>query len=65
MNAPDILEYIRAALAPDMQTLARVEPILNQARQAYAGETLYIPKRDAQQRQTVTRRTLQRRARMA
>lgn len=63
MNTPDILEYIRAALTSDPHTLAQVEPVLRQARQTYGGDTVYIRARDP--RATPTRRTIQRRMRMA
>lgn len=58
MSAPDILEYIRNALTADSTTLQRLEPVLAQARQTFGGETVYVR---APERQTVTRRTLQRR----
>lgn len=58
MNTPDILEYIRAALADKPTVLQAVEPVLCQTRQTYGGETVYI--RALERRQKVTRRTLQR-----
>mgnify|MGYP001005790145 CR=1 FL=1 len=63
MHAPDILEYIRAALADKPGALMDVEPVLRQARQTYGGDTVYIRARDP--RTTPTRRTIQRRMRMA
>lgn len=63
MNAPDILEYIRAALVSDPRTLAQVEPVLHQARQTYGGDTVYIRARDPNEPRT--RRTVQRRMRIA
>lgn len=58
MSTPDLITWIRDALRQDPSTLARVEPILHQARQTYGGETVYIR---TTERQKVTRRTLQRR----
>lgn len=59
---PDILEYIRAALTSDPHTLAQVEPVLRQARQTYGGETIYVR---TPERSKISRRTIQRRMRMA
>jgi hypothetical protein len=61
MKAPDILEFIRNALTADATTLQRLEPVLAQARQTYGGDRVYVR---APERQTVTRRTLQRRQRI-
>lgn len=61
MNAPDILEYIRAAFADKPTTLMDLDPVLHQARHTYGGETVYIRSIPAPPRQQVTRRTLQRR----
>ena len=61
MTTPDILEYIRAALADKPAALLDVEPVLRQARQTYGGETVYIRQRDPAR---PTRRTVQRRLRM-
>jgi len=55
----DVLEWIRQQLDPP--TLVRVEPILNMARQTWGGDTVYIPRRSMEQRQIVSRRTVQRR----
>lgn len=59
MNAPDILEYIRAALiTAEPLTPAHVEHAIQQARKTWGGDTVYV---HTLPRQTVTRRTLQRR----
>lgn len=63
MNAPDLLDYLRAALtAPEPLTPDNVEQALQHARQTWGGETVYIRNHD---RVRPTRRTLQRRSRMA
>lgn len=54
----DILTWIRDALSQEPAILARVEPVLDRARQTYGGDTVYIR---TTERQHVTRRTLQRR----
>lgn len=58
MSAPDVLTWIRDALSQAPEILASVEPVLARARQTYGGDTIYIR---TTERQTVTRRTLQRR----
>ena len=60
MKTPDILEFIRTALTADPATLQRLEPVIAQARQTFGGDRVYVR---APERQTVTRRTLQRRQR--
>lgn len=62
MNAPDILEYIRAAFADQPTTLMDLDPVLRQARHTYGGETVYIR---APERIKVTRRTTQNRQKRA
>ncbi len=59
----DVLDWIRAELSRQPAVLPLVEPVLNQARQTWGGDRVYIPLRSAQQRQTVSVRTLQRRQR--
>ena len=54
----DLLEWIRSELISQPAVLPLVEPVLNAARQTWGGETVYVR---APSRQTVTRRTLQRR----
>jgi hypothetical protein len=64
MTTPDILEYIRAALATNEPlTPAHVEQTIERVRQTFGGDTEYIRARDP--RATPTRRTIQRRMRMA
>lgn len=59
MNAPDILEYIRAALiTAEPLTITLVEQTIKDARRTYGGDTIYIR---APARDRVTRRTLQNR----
>ena len=60
MRNPDLLDAIRAALVPDPPALAQVEPVLEQMRQRYGGDTVYIR---APERCHVTKRTIQRRTR--
>lgn len=60
MRNPDLLDAIRAALVPDPPALAQVEPVLEQMRQRYGGDTVYIR---APERCYVTKRTIQRRTR--
>lgn len=62
MPNPDLLDAIRAALLPDPPALAQVEPVLEQMRQRYGGDTVYI-RAPARLDLTVTRRTVQRRMR--
>ena len=58
----DLLDWIRAELtAHEPVTLPLVESVLNHARQTFGGDTIYIPRRPPEQRQQVSRRTLQRR----
>lgn len=59
----DVLDWIRAQLSAQPAVLPLVEPVLNQARRTWGGDTVYIPLRSAQQRQTVSSRTLRRRQR--
>lgn len=57
----DVLEWIRTELATRQPAaLAAVEPVLNQARQTWGGDTIYIPLRSPQQRQNISSRTLRR-----
>lgn len=62
MKSPDILEFIRNALTADATTMQRLEPVLAQARQTYGGDTVYVR---TPRPETVSRRTLQRRSRVA
>ena len=56
MTQPDLLDAIYAALTQAPTVLAQVEPILQQMRQTYGGDTVYI--RTPARRPTT--RTLQR-----
>lgn len=56
----DIIDYIRAKLATQPNILREIDPILGEARAAYGGDEVYIRKPI---RQTVSRRTIQRRNR--
>lgn len=62
MRNPDLLDAIRAALMPDPPALAHVEPVLEQMRQRYGGDTVYIR---APERLKITRRAVQLRNRRA
>lgn len=42
MTHPDLLDAIHAALSPDPTVLKQVEPVLQQIRQTYGGDTVYI-----------------------
>lgn len=57
----DLLDWIRTELSKTPAALALVEPVLNAARQTWGGERVYLPRRSPEQRQQVSRRTLQRR----
>jgi len=57
----DLLDWIRSELQSQPAVLASVEPVLHQARHTWGGDTVYIPRRPPEQRQQVSRRTLQRR----
>jgi len=57
----DLLDWIRTELKSQPAALAQVDPVLNAARQTWGGERVYLPRRSPEQRQHVTRRTLQRR----
>lgn len=56
----DILDYIRAKLAAQPHVLLQIDPVLSDARSMYGGDEVYIRKPI---RQTVSRRTIQRRNR--
>lgn len=58
----DLLDWIRTELQSQPTVLPLVEPVLRQARQTFGGDRVYVR---APERQTVTRRTLQRRQRAA
>lgn len=55
----DLLDWIRAELQSQPDAMAMVEPVLNQARQTFGGDTVYI----RQEKRKVTTRTLQNRQR--
>ena len=57
----DLLDWIRTELKSQPAALAQVDPVLNAARQKWGSDTVYIPRRSPEQRQQVSRRTLQRR----
>ena len=60
----DLLDWIRAELAAhEPAALPLVESVLNHARQTFGGDTVYVRARSPEQRQQVSRRTLQRRCR--
>lgn len=55
----DLLDWVRAELARTPAALALAEPVLDQARQTFGGDTVYI----RQEKRKVTTRTLQNRQR--
>lgn len=55
----DLLDWIRTELQSQPAALAMVEPVLNQARQTFGGDTVYV----RQEKRKVTTRTLQNRQR--
>mgnify|MGYP003587549792 CR=1 FL=1 len=55
----DLLDWIRTELARTPAVLPLVEPVLNQARQTFGGDTVYV----RQEKRKVTTRTLQNRQR--
>ncbi|MCP5197669.1 MAG: hypothetical protein H6974_12935 [Gammaproteobacteria bacterium] len=57
----DILEWIRQSLDSRPLTPESVQETLKQARQTWARDRVYISVRSPEQRQKVSRRTLQRR----
>lgn len=57
----DLLDWIRAELQSQPTVLPLVEPVLNQARALWGGDTIYV--RAPERQRIVTRRTLQRRHR--
>lgn len=59
----DLLDWIRMELQSQPAVLAAVEPVLTHARQTWGGDTVYVRTRSPEQRQQVSRRTLQRRCR--
>lgn len=59
----DLLDWIRTELAARQPAaLAMVEPVLNQARETWGGDTVYV--RAPERQRVVTRRTQQRRHQM-
>lgn len=59
----DLLDWIRAELAASQPAaLPMVESVLNQARETWGGDTVYV--RAPERQRVVTRRTLQRRHQM-
>ncbi len=60
MNS-DLIEWIRAELAKIPSALPLADPVLTAARQTWGGDKVYI----RIPRQTVSRRTLQRRQQVA
>lgn len=60
----DLLDWIRTELQSQPAVLPLVEPVLNHARRLWGGDTVYVPRRPPEQRQQVSRRTLQRRQRV-
>lgn len=62
MRNPDLLDAIRTALSQNSPVLAHIEPVLEQMRQTYGGDTVYIR---APAHCKITRRAMQQRARRA
>ena len=55
----DLLDWIRTELQSQPAALALIDPVLNQARQTFGGDTVYV----RQEKRKVTTRTLQNRQR--
>ena len=54
----DLLDWIRTELQSQPAALALIDPVLNQARQTFGGDTVYVrtPRKEPLSRRTVQRR---------